>query len=241
MCEGGDPNGATKIVLAGDSHVGQWWPAVNKAAVDNHWKLYIVGKNGCALADVEISVGETADPWPDCSAWQRHATAAILALHPDLIIYANHAQGYAEKVSLRDNFADLWSAGVTRTLAQFTGSSEVLYLGQSPLLASDPGACLSDNLSNVAKCSTPIDEAVHPAILQLGASLARQNDALFFDVSSMLCTDLCPMMDHNIVMYHDVGHLSQTYSLALAGNMAAVIKTALSCGDVSPVVTCRVP
>ena len=228
VCEGGDPNGTAKIVLAGDSHVGQWWPAVNEAAIRHRWKLYIVGKNGCALADVEITMGSTADGWPDCSDWQRRATATIFGLHADLIIYGNNAQGYEEKVSLRGNFSTAWSAGVSATLKDLTADSAVLYLGQSPILKADPAACLSENIRRVENCSTPLNQAVDSTLRDLDPSLARQSGALFFDLSSMLCTQSCPMMDHNIVMYRDVGHVSRTYSLASSDKFAAVIGAALT-------------
>lgn len=228
VCEGGDTNGAVTIVLAGDSHVGQWWPAVDKAAVENHWKLYIVGKNGCALADVEITMGNTADAWPDCRHWQREATDKVVGLHADLVIYANNAQGYELKVSLRDHFTSSWTTGVSTTLKHLTAASEVLYLGQSPILKADPAECLSENIGRVENCSTPVQQAVDSTLRDLDPLLARENGALFFDLSTMLCTESCPMMDHNLVMYRDVGHVTRTYSLASSAKFAAVISAALN-------------
>jgi peptidoglycan/LPS O-acetylase OafA/YrhL len=228
VCEGGDRDGARSIVLAGDSHAGQWWPALNKAAIDNHWKLYLVGKNGCPLAEVNISIGASAEPWPECTTWQHEATAAVVALKPDLIVYANHAAGYMDKQSLANSFPADWSAGVSAVLYDFMGVSEVLYVGQSPVLTSDPETCLSTYVADVPKCSTPRETATTPFIRDLGASLARKAGAIYMDPADLLCTDVCPLMDRNLVMYRDTSHLTGTYSLSLAGGMGSVISRVLA-------------
>ncbi len=230
VCEGGDPNGNVRIVLAGDSHAGQWWPAVNEAGRRNGWKIYMVGKNGCPLADVDVSFLDTSDPWPDCADWQGNAVAAIVDLHPDVIIYANHAQGYSEKKSLRENFADKWSAGVSSTLQRLSSSSTVVMFGQSPLLKDDPAECLSDHLGDVSACSTDLKDAGDQKIRAMMRAIANENRVLYFEPSTMLCTNKCPMMDHNYVMFHDFAHLSGSYSESLAVKVGAVLKAALSAG-----------
>ena len=226
VCAGGDPHGKRTIVLAGDSHAGQWWPGVNQAAIENHWKLYMVGMSACALADVDVSKGGTSEPWPECRAWQREAPKAIVALHADLVIYANNTQGYAKDVNLRSNFPSTWSGGVSAVLDELRTTSKVLFFGQSPIQRTDPSTCLSQNLQDVSACSTPVDEAVPPKIKDLEPPLAREGGAAFFDPTSLLCTQVCPMMDHNVVMYRDHGHLAATYSRSLSHKLAAVISAA---------------
>lgn len=228
VCEGGDARGTVTVVLAGDSHAGQWWPAANQAAIENHWKLYLVGMNGCPLANVEISRGATSSSWPDCRAWQREAPKAIVALNADLVMYANFAQGYAlTKVSLRHDFEAKWSRGVSEVLKEIGTTSKVLVFGESPWQSTDPATCLSRNLQDVSACSTPVNIAERPDIRAIGPRLAREAGAEFFDPTSLLCTDVCPVMDQNVVMYRDRSHVSRTYSLLLSAKLAAVISAAL--------------
>lgn len=228
VCEGGDPDGETTIVLAGDSHVGQWWPAVNAAAASSGWKLYIVGMNGCALADVPVSKSDTAEAWPECSAWQADATAAIVDLKPNLILYANHAQGYSAKVSLRDDFANLWTAGVDRTLSTLTEAAPVLMFGQSPAPGFPPATCLSEHLDDVAACSVPLDQAVRPHVRAAVEALAARERVIYFDPSSLLCTDVCDLMDQNVIKFVDASHLSKTYVLGLTDTIQSIIEAALA-------------
>lgn len=227
VCQGGDPSSTTRVVLAGDSHAGQWWPAANQAAIDNGWKLYLVGKNGCALADVDISLGTTTAPWPECSEWQNLAANAVLDLNPDLIIYANNTLGYEAKASLQSGFESKWSLGVKSTLEKFTASSPVILFGQSPDLELDPGECLLDNLAAASKCEVSLEHAVPLEIRRLNESLAADSNALYFDPTSLLCTISCPVIDHNLLMYRDHSHLTRTYSLALSKEIATVINAGL--------------
>jgi hypothetical protein len=164
------------------------------------------------------------------SAWaQSEAPKAIVALHADLVIYTNFAQGYAlTKASLRHDFEAKWSRGVSAVLKEISTASKVLVFGESPWQRTDPATCLSGNLQDVSACSTPVNQAERPDIRALAPRLAREAGAEFFDPTSLLCTDVCPVMDHNVVMYRDRSHLSRTYSLLLSGKFAAVISAALS-------------
>jgi peptidoglycan/LPS O-acetylase OafA/YrhL len=227
VCAGGDPHGSRTIVLAGDSHAGQWWPAVNLAAKAHGWKLYMVGKDGCPLAEVAITQGATATAWPECSKWQQAATKAIISLKPDLVIYDNHAAGYRSKQSLRVDFAKKWSDGVDATLAKLRKVSRVLFMGQTPMLKADPGTCLLDNLKNVAACSTPVKVAIPSDIRALDEHLAQVNKAIYFDPSEMLCSAECPMETSNIIMYRDSVHLDATFSALLANTFSSAIAAAL--------------
>src|SRR6185295_301943 len=46
-CTYGDPNGTTDVVLLGDSHLGQWWPALERIAAARHWKGTFLLKTSC--------------------------------------------------------------------------------------------------------------------------------------------------------------------------------------------------
>jgi hypothetical protein len=70
--------------------------------------------------------------------------------------------------------------------------------------------------------------AVTPSVRDLGESLARQAGAIYMDPADLLCTDVCPMIDRNLVMYRDKSHLTATYSQSLAGSMGSIISRILA-------------
>lgn len=227
VCEGGDPTGTVRVVLAGDSHAGQWWPAADVAAKANGWKLYMVGKNGCPLAFVDISRADTDEAWPDCSAWQEAAADAVAGLDADVIVWANNVGGYSQKRSLTDHFESSWTAGAKEMLTSLGDTATVVSLGQQPRFSTDPATCLGTHLDAVAECSAPRDEVVPAELNSMIEEIAADSGAYYVDVADILCNAQCPVVDHNMAMYRDSSHLTRTYAEYLAPVFAALVVEAL--------------
>ena len=52
-CVFGDTAGATTVVLFGDSHAAQWFPALDDIATRHHWRLLVLTKKGCPTAEID--------------------------------------------------------------------------------------------------------------------------------------------------------------------------------------------
>ncbi|MEO8261264.1 MAG: acyltransferase family protein [Pseudolysinimonas sp.] len=234
VCEGGDPDGSVSVVLAGDSQAGHWWPAVDRAATENGWKAYIVGMNGCPLAD---GLGNpdpraAAELETACVKWQQEAPATIAALDPDVVLYASNVAGFQEGKPFLPEAEARWRAGVGISLDVIRqGDTRVVYFDKFPVLKQDPEACLFENLRDVGACSTARDWAVPPEISAMSADLAREHADVLFSPADLLCTDACAMLDGNHIMYRDPKHLTASYSQILTPVMAAVIDAALGLTD----------
>ncbi len=227
ICEGGDRTGKVRIVLAGDSHTGQWWPAVDAAARERGWHLYLVGKQGCALVDLRIPWGATSDRWPDCETWQPAATDAVANLRPDLIIWANNTLGYRSKVTLRRDFEEKWELAATTTLRHLTAAAPVLMLGQTPRLLEPPDECLAKHIDDVAACAAPLVSAVPEEIRALNQRIARAGGATLLDPSPALCGSVCAVLAGNNIVYRDSSHLTATYALLFTPAFIAAIDQGL--------------
>lgn len=219
--------GPTTIVLAGDSHAGMWWPAFAALADTNGWTIHVVGHNGCPIVNVPITQDGGSLPWPECTAWQAGAIAQVAALHPDLIVVDNHTTGYMTKVSLADDFLGKWEPALVSTLDQLQTIAPVLLMGQVPTFPGQPVDCLSEHLSDVQACSLPADQAVPPIVAQLNERAADATGVTYVDPTKFLCTDVCPMMAYNLIMYRDASHLNATYAAHLAPYMEPLILKAL--------------
>ncbi|MGB0064206.1 MAG: acyltransferase family protein, partial [Terracidiphilus sp.] len=72
------------VVLFGDSHAAEWFPALEEIAQEQHWKLISLVKPGCTPLKLE------EESWPVmgrvCAEWWRSSIAQIHALHPDMVI-----------------------------------------------------------------------------------------------------------------------------------------------------------
>lgn len=214
LCSSG--TGAKSIVLAGDSHAGMWWPTFTAIAAENGWTVHVVGHNGCPIVDVPISQAQGSLSWPECSAWQAGAIAEVAAWHPDLIVLDNNTTGYMAKVSLRDDFAGSWEPALSKAVTQLQDIAPVLFMGQVPTFPTQPVDCLSDHLSDVPACSIALAQAVPAVVRDMNERVAAATGVAYQDPTRFLCTDTCPLMAYNMIMYRDASHLNATYAAHLA-------------------------
>lgn len=85
-CTYGDPTGQQTMVLMGDSHAQQWFPALNAAAKENHWQLISWTKAACSIADYNIYSAELHRPFTECIEWRERAINKIISLKPELVL-----------------------------------------------------------------------------------------------------------------------------------------------------------
>lgn len=219
VCEGGDPNGSTNILLIGDSQVGHWWPAFDAAGRTRHWRIRVVGYNGCPLAAIDVGR-------PACIAWRTRALAAARAMGPDLVVFANHAQGYRELLSAGPgSLSSVWPSAAAETLLSLH-APRLLYLGQFPKQHTPPGPCLADHPLDALVCATRSTDTVLPDVERVQKAAAEKSDAWYLDPRDLLCTTVCPVVIQDMIAYRDWAHLSRTYAGALApriGDIAAAV------------------
>ena len=128
----GPSAGRKTVLLTGDSHAAQWFPAIDKIARDRGWRLISVTKSACPIADVTPFKSDGRTPNTDCAKWRTALRARIHQIHPDMVI-ASGLDSYTF-VGATDKFSDtsqrLWRQGLARSLGSFRSSSpRVVMLG----------------------------------------------------------------------------------------------------------------
>ena len=229
-CVYGDPNGATTIVLFGDSHALSWWPAVDRIATDRGWRFVSLTKSACSSVDVPQWKDDLKRVYTECAAWRANSLARIAAEHPAIVILANSRQvvvvqpdgtpitGAAEIAA--------WEAGLARTVARLEaiGGTSVVVLGDTPRSAFDVPVCLSQHPDSIIACSTPFDQAVSPAWTAAAAAVAQQADATFVDPTAWVCPSRpCPPVIGNFMVFRDQHHLARPFAAALASRLGAAL------------------
>ncbi|MFI0721653.1 SGNH hydrolase domain-containing protein [Streptomyces sp. NPDC021224] len=71
-CVYGDPRSDTEVVLFGDSHAAQWFPALERLAGERHWKLISLTKASCKVPAVSIVNG--GGPYASCDTCPTRCT-----------------------------------------------------------------------------------------------------------------------------------------------------------------------
>ena len=201
LCEFGKLDSAKTIVLYGDSHAVQWFPALEKLATEKGFKLITLTKSACPSIDVvRESVG--AFKMSNCAAWRENAIARITAAKPDLIILSSF-EHFVPEGDPR-NVEQWWAAGSERTYQTLRPlTSKIVYLLDTPLPKRNIPNCLA---------STSADKCL--ADSTLGLPQVAQFEII--NPANWLCTKNCPGIVRGNVAYRDASHISVATSLELS-------------------------
>ena len=118
-----------------------------------------------------------------------------------------------------------WEAAVAGTLRSVAAMSDrVVLIGDTPQSAVDPPVCLSANPDDAVACATRRSEAIDTARLEADRRAAAEAGVDFIDPSAWLCpSDPCPVVIGSVLVYHDRGHMTQTFATALAPYLGAAL------------------
>lgn len=225
-CVFGEAASDVTVVLFGDSHAAQWFPALERLATERGWRLVSMTKSACATADIDIWSEIVKRTYDECGRWREAALRRIATERPDLVVVSD-SSGYKAMV---DGVAvpvakvrDRWDAASGRTLERLaTLARHVVVIGDTPRAQADPPVCLSANLDDATACAIPFAAAVNPGWTAGEAAVAARSGAAFIDPTPWVCrTDPCPAVIGRLLVFRDQHHLTATYARALAERLYA--------------------
>ena len=207
-CTYGDINSKTTVVLYGDSHAAQWFPALEALANDRRFKLVSLTKSACPSVDVPRA-DQGAFKNVHCDKWRDDSIARIKKLRPAAVImssfqYFNPPSGYPDEYQW-------WKEGQIRLLDALRGSSKhLIYISDTPRPLRDIPNCLASR--DVKSCNTT--EKTPVKII---------NGFEKVDPTPWLCTNYCPAIQDGYVVYRDASHISVAAALALKSQLEAAL------------------
>jgi peptidoglycan/LPS O-acetylase OafA/YrhL len=224
-CVFGDPNSTTTVVLFGDSHAAQWFPALDLIAQQNHWRLVSLSKSSCSAADLPLWHDTLKRPYTECEAFHRSAIARITALRPALVVIGssfNYRPAYPEADEGKQ-----WKTAWDRTFSELTATgSKVAAIADTPYMSQSVPECLGkpENQKHATNCRRSLHSALRgPVQRKVFLSYATSGPARIIDPIRWFCTDACPTVVGNTLVYRDSNHMTTTYSKALAPLLAAAL------------------
>jgi peptidoglycan/LPS O-acetylase OafA/YrhL len=242
-CIYGDTTSSTTIALFGDSHALSWFPAMNIVAKKNGWKLLSLTMSACSPSDIPGWNPSNNSVMKNCTIWRADSLKRIAAAKPLIVVVAGtrgfatiDAQGHVLKDQAR---TDAWRAGMMRTVDQLKlASKNVIYIGDAPASMVDPPVCLSAHPKNALDCATPLAKAIQSDWIAQETAMTIQEKISFIDPGLWICpTSPCPVILGNLLIYMDGGHLTATFSAALAGRLRKAISVATGIPFASPTPT----
>ena len=212
-CTYGDKNSPTTIVLYGDSHAAQWFPTLEKLAMEHGFKLVSLTKSACPSVDVPRE-DQGAFKNVHCQKWRENSIARIKSIHPAAVImssfqYFTPPNGYPD----RDKW---WNDGQTRLLAELRGTSDhLIYISDTPRPLRDVPNCLASRDSHTCDSTVKSKNEIISGFQKI-------------DPTPWLCSTFCPAIQNGYVVYRDASHISVAAALALTPQLeASLIATGL--------------
>ncbi|GAA4167275.1 acyltransferase family protein [Gryllotalpicola koreensis] len=204
-CRFGGDAAAPLVVLFGDSHASQWYPALHGLAEEGEIRLQTYTKSGCP--SVNVTTTWNGEPYTLCDQWREQVISKIAELHPDLVLLGAYGQDHDR------GDTEAWTAGIAKTAAALSFTRVALLVDTPDPNGSDVPTCLSAHLNDTAACAVDRNSAFEKLELQA----ASHAGIPAVDVDDYLCTGTtCPPVIGNILVYRDGSHITAAMSAALA-------------------------
>jgi peptidoglycan/LPS O-acetylase OafA/YrhL len=220
-CVFGAADAKRTVVLVGDSHAAQWFPALERLAVHERFRLIAWTKSGCPLAPrVHIYLPAIGRDYTECTAWTRSVLQRLRALPRPAMIIVGRTSTYLPQVLTPDaeqpgagEASRLWGAGAEAAVSALRRiAPRVIVLRDTPHAPSDVPACISWDPSTSSRCDftrgASSDAAEYAA--ERAAGVPR---FVYSDPTSAVCPRAtCRAVSDGVITYRDDNHLTAAFA-----------------------------
>ncbi|MEV0648935.1 SGNH hydrolase domain-containing protein [Phytomonospora sp. NPDC050363] len=230
-CAYGDPASERVVVLFGDSHAAQWFPALDRLARDGGWRLVSLTKASCKVAAVTIV--RAGEDYTSCDAWRAAALETVAGLRPSLVIASSSDAGDLAHPG-PDALAD-WTSGYRRTFEALTATgAEVAVLLDTAWPPGDAVECAARHPLDLDACTGDVASATRDPLRRKAIADAA-GTVQVIDPVPWMCAEsgACPVVVGDTFVYRDDSHLAEAYAAAIAPVLGARIDALLPAAPVS--------
>ena len=229
-CTFGDPDAAVRVALVGNSHAGQWLPALQVLAREHDWRIDTYLASQCALAQTDQALSTPAQTRA-CSTWTRRTTRAVVRSDPDLVVYTNRLSVSAVGTGLSGSLP-LYADGMTAVLRAWSRASlRVLVLHDTPAPGDSVPDCLALHPDDPTSCDGTRAAWIGPEPAREAVRRVGDPEVRFVDLSDHICGPrVCAAVTGGVVTYFDGSHLTATFAKTLAPYLDAPLGSLLGQG-----------
>jgi hypothetical protein len=202
-CAYGDLASKTEIILAGDSHAAQWFPALVKIATERKWKLVNLTKSSCPATTLETQRSGKFDA--SCAIWQVKLITKINEDKPKFVIFSDYTEFQYDVLKKGTSYETAWRTGLNKFLPQI--KVPFIFLGDTP----KPSSVIGEFPVTRSLATIATEQSV------------KAHGGQYIDTVSWLCPSRCPTSFDGFNTYRDMSHISVHTSLALSAKVAALI------------------
>lgn len=219
-CIYGDADGE-RIVLFGDSHAGQWFPALLPFAEANGYTIESRTKSGCPSISATTVFNDSV--YRLCDEWRDAVIDRINADPPALVVISNYGDLILQEKGDR---GAIWGEALKKTIDRIDAPAVVI--GDTPSVGETPALCLSQNLDNAQECAVDRDFALSSSTRKSERSAAVATGAGFIDLTDYMCnSSTCDPIIGDVLVYRDDNHMTATFSELLSPVLAEELSEVL--------------
>ncbi|MFI5776696.1 acyltransferase family protein [Nocardia sp. NPDC051570] len=222
-CDYGDLHATRTLAVVGSSHAEHWIPALQVLAAQHSFRIRVYLKMGCPLT-LSDDVSYKGQPNPDCRDWSREVIDRLGDDRPDWVFTTGTRPRDDSGDETPAEYLDVWSA-----LAQH--GLNTIVIRDTPWLRRDSVRykaidCLAAG-GNRISCGMPRPDALDPVNPEIAAA-ARYPSVFPIDLTDAVCEPaVCPVVEGNVLVYHDEHHFTPAYSHSLAGALGRALQPLL--------------
>ena len=222
-CVFGDPTSTTVIGLFGDSHAAEWFPALEKVAIKNHWRFITYTKRGCPPFGINTYNKVLGKVYTECNAWRKNALEKIAADGVKVLFVASFER-LLDAESRIPIWQKPWRDAMQATLDGLRAKGVVpVVVEDTPYPGQDVPTCASRNIRSITGCNMTIGSAYRDDLDAVRKDFSRNGVPVLW-TRQWFCTDSqCPVVVGNILVYRDENHMTVTYARYIAPLVDAAV------------------
>jgi SGNH domain-containing protein len=221
-CMFGDVGARRIVVLLGDSHAAQWFPALDELAEREHFRLISWTKSGCPFAlGVHIFLPAIGRDYNECLVWQTAVVRRLRSLPRPAMIVVGRTSTYLPQVLTADGdnpsaaqAGRLWGTGMAKSVTVLRHlTARVVVLRDTPHAPFDVPACISWDPDATSRCNfrRPADGHSDDAEYKAERSAGVPRDVYANPTSAVCPTAVCPAVVDGEITYRDDNHLTAIF------------------------------
>jgi peptidoglycan/LPS O-acetylase OafA/YrhL len=215
-CVYGNPSSDTTVVLFGDSHAMQWFPALNELAQKHDWRLLGFSKSACPPAEISVYSKGLRREYRECEEWRERTLGRIVREeNPSLVVTSmlNRYRAREDGKGLDRNASNKTVVrGYVSTLEKLRSSgAPVAVIEDVPSPDKNVPECVSRSLDRLQDCAFPRSKALDQPRINVRAAEEVEGVSLV-DPTPMVCPGkTCPAVIGDALVYRNGAHLTRTY------------------------------
>jgi peptidoglycan/LPS O-acetylase OafA/YrhL len=223
-CTYGDRQGKKTVILFGDSHAMQYFPALELLANRRHWRLIALTKRECPPGEIRVASQVDEREYSQCDTWRENSLKRIEEAGPGATVvlsgdveYVPYGLEHEPSHPKRGFFTKipLLQRGYIRTLQRLkTAGLKPVVIRDNPASKFDVPSCVSENLDDLEACAFPWVARKEEGFDALAADVTR---VPLINLTGEVCPHrLCRAVIGNALVFRDKAHLTATFARTLA-------------------------